>query len=278
MDMKTPFRQMLGRFVQILLAASLAMAMILGKDLSLQARQAIFGQRQIQYYFPYSGASPIYLSPVLLVAHNAGDQESTARRALRHNAAGIEIDVRSVDGVLYATHGAPSELVPLRAWQVPRLRDAWSYTTGASVLKLDLKSTNLPVLESLVRFIEARPTGQQIMFVSTDPNALEYLTDALPDSVGFLSLDGGIDIDQLLEQRGRLDGVNGISAPEWSLTNARIAELKAHGYLIDAWTVNDAQRLLELTTLGVDSVTTDNLAFFDMAVDEARDTPAAPGT
>ena len=56
---------------------SIALTVLIGKDWSLEARQAVFGQRQIQFYVPYSGSSPVYLPPVLLVAHNAGNQEET---------------------------------------------------------------------------------------------------------------------------------------------------------------------------------------------------------
>ncbi len=87
------------------------------------------------------------LPPVLLVAHNAGNQEETARRAIGHDAAGIEIDVRYVDGVFYATHSAPASFMPMRAWQAPKLRDAWRYAAGATVLKLDLKSTGQHALD-----------------------------------------------------------------------------------------------------------------------------------
>lgn len=265
------YRHLLGRLLQIFLAVSIAIAVTIGKDFTLEARQAVFGQRQIQFYVPYSGSTPIYLQPVLLVAHNAGDQQETAHRALKHDAAGIEIDVRSVDGILYATHSAPNGLMPMRAWQAPRLRDAWKYTAGARVLKLDLKSTGQLTLESLVRFIEARPSDQQVMIVSSDPEALAFLDAALPDTIELLSLTTGMDIDALLENGGRPDGIDGISIPEWALTSERIELLKGAGYLIDAWTVNDVERLVELTALGVDSITTDNLAFFDMAVDEQRD-------
>ncbi len=258
--------------IRIVVATALALTVLIGKDWSLEARQAIFGQRQIQFYAPYSGSSPIYLPPVLLVAHNAGDQEDTSRRAIGQNAAGIEIDVRYVDGVLYATHKAPANIMPKRAWQVPRLRDAWAYSAGATVLKLDLKSTGQNALDSLVRFIKARPTGQQILIVSKSQDALVYLDHQLPDTIQILSLSTGIDVDLLLEQGGRIDGVDGISIPEWALTLSRVEELKAHGYLIDAWTVNDVPRLVELTSMGVDVITTDNLAFFDMAVEAPAQT------
>lgn len=266
-DQVSSYKRTLGRLLQIVLAGTIAMGVMLGKDFSLEARQAVFGQRQIQFYIPYSGSTPIVLPPVLLVAHNAGDQEITARRALNHDAAGVEIDVRLVDGVLYATHSAPSELLPMRAWQAPRLRDAWNYSADATVFKLDLKSTSQPALEALVRFIEARPSEQQIIIVSSDRDALAYLDSALPETIELLSLSSGTDVDSLLENAGRIDGVDGISIPSWALTAGRIQTLKEHGYLIDAWTVNDIERLVELSALGVDIITTDNLAFFDMALD-----------
>ena len=71
------------------------------------------------------------------------------------------------------------------------MRDAWKYTSDASVLKLDLKSTSEPVLHSLVHFIDARPGERQIILVSTDEDALGYLDSALPDSIEFLTLAGG---------------------------------------------------------------------------------------
>ena len=252
--------------LRVALATAIALTVLIGKDWSLEARQAIFGQRQIQFYAPYSGSRPVYLPPVLLVAHNAGNQEETAHRAISHNAAGIEVDVRYVDGVLFATHSAPASFMPKRAWQAPRLRDAWNYADGATVLKLDLKSTGENALESLVRFIQARPSAQQILIVSTSQDALIYLDAELPDTIQILSLSTGYEVDLLLEQDDRLKGVDGISIPEWALTPHRIEGLKLNGYLIDAWTVNDIERLVELTSLGVDAITTDNLAFFSMAV------------
>ena len=270
-DRKITIQPFIAHTIRVLVATAMALTVLIGKDWSLEARQAIFGQRQIQFYAPYSGATPVYLPPVLLVAHNAGNQEETARRAVGHDAAGVEVDVRYVDGVLYATHSAPSSFMPKRAWQAPRLRDAWDYSAGAAVLKLDLKSTGQNALDSLVRFVLARPTEQQILVVSRNQDALIYLDEQLPDTVQILSLATGNDVDLLLEKDGRIEGVDGVSVPAWTLTPHRIEGLKARGYLIDAWTVNDVERLVELTSMGVDAITTDNLAFFDMLVETPSD-------
>lgn len=263
----TAIRKTIGRVGKLFLAMVVALGVTVGGDFSLEARQAVFGQRQIQFYVPYSGSTPVYLPAVLLVAHNAGNQQETAQRALHHQAMGMEIDVRLVNGVLYATHSSPSSYVPLRAWQAPRLREAWAYSADATVLKLDLKSTGEKALLQLVQFIQARPTDQQIILVSKNHDALIMLDVALPSTLQFLSLSNGAEIDELLLKDGRVEGVDGISIPAWALTSERILALKEHGYAIDAWTVNDVERLVELASLGVDSVTTDNLAFFDMAVE-----------
>jgi len=275
-DRKFTIRPFIAHALRIVLASAIALTVLIGKDWSLEARQAIFGQRQIQFYSPYSGSTPVYLPPVLLVAHNAGNQEETARRAISHNASAVEVDVRYVHGVLYATHSAPASFMPKRAWQVQKLRDAWDYSAGAAVLKLDLKSTGQHALESLVRFVQARPTEQQILIVSNDQEALIFLDEQLPDTVQILSVATGYEVDQLLDRDDRIDGVDGISVPQWALTPYRIEGLKARGYLIDAWTVNDVARLVELTSMGVDAITTDNLAFFDMAVVSPEQT-SAPG-
>jgi len=184
--------------VQIMLVMFIVMTLTIGKEISTQARRVIFGQREVQIFVPYSGSAPVTLPPVLIVAHNAGDQESTVRQALIHGATAIEIDVRSLGGVLYATHGTPPELMPLRLWQAPRLWEAWRYTSQAEVLKLDLKSTDDLAMEALVQFIEAHPTDRQLMIVSKSPEVLAYFESALPDALGLLSLATGQEIDTLL--------------------------------------------------------------------------------
>lgn len=253
------------RETRLLIAVVVAIAALLWKDVSLDARKALFGQRPIQMYVPYAGTAPVSLPPVLLIAHNAGNDEVSTRRASSHAAAGIEVDVRLVAGVLYATHSPPSGLVPLRAWQAPRLSEAWGYTTGADVLKFDLKTTGAGTLEALVRFLDVRSTDRQIIVVGSDLEALVWLDQSLPETLQFLSIKTGIDVDELIDRGTRLDGIDGISVPHWTLTQERVIALEQLGYLIDAWTVNDFDRLIELATWGVDAMTTDNLAFFDLA-------------
>lgn len=253
--------------LQIMLVMFIVMALAIGKDVSTQARRVIFGQREVQIFVPYSGSAPVTLPPVLIVAHNAGDQESTVRRALLHGATAIEIDVRSLGGVLYATHSTPPELMPLRLWQAPRLWEAWRYTRAAEVLKLDLKSTDELALDALAQFIENNPTDRQLIIVSRSPEVLAYFESKVPDVLGLLSLTTGLEIDMLIQHRERPEGIDGVSIPAWVLSDQRILLLTEQDYLIDAWAVNDVARLIDLTALGVDIITTDNLAFFDMQID-----------
>ena len=71
------------------------------------------------------------------------------------------------------------------------MRDAWNYSSGATVLKLDLKSTGQNALDSLIRFIEARPTEQQLLIVSKSQDALAYLDESLPDMLEFFRIATG---------------------------------------------------------------------------------------
>ena len=264
-------RRIIGRLTQILLAMLLVMMFSISKEFASDARRVVFGQREVQVFVPYSGEAPITLPPVLIVAHNAGDQESTVRRALLHGATAIEIDVRSVGGTLYATHSPPPELLPLRLWQAPLFWQAWRYSAPASAIKLDLKSTHQHALDLLVQFLEHNASGQQIIISSKDPEALAFFDTNLPDSLEFLSVSTGSEIDTLLETKGRIEGIDGVSTPSWVLSEERVLLLVEHGYLIDAWGVNDVRRLVELASFGVDIITTDNLAFFDMQLDSSAD-------
>lgn len=268
----TPRTRSLRRLVRFLAIGIIVMGLAIGREITSEARRVVFGQREVQIFVPYSGTAPVTLPPVLIVAHNAGDQPATVRRAFQHGASAIEIDVRSIGGVLYATHSDPPELMPLRLWQAPRLWQAWNYTAAATALKLDIKSTDPFALEALAQFLENRTGDRQIIISSKVQDALAFFDTALPDSLGLLSLSTGREIDELLETRGRVEGVDGVSIPAWVLSDERVLLLIEHGYLIDAWAVNDVTRLIELTSLGVDIVTTDNLAFFDMQIDD----PAGP--
>lgn len=64
-----------------------------------------------------------------------------------------------------------------------------------------------------------------------------------------------------------IDGVN----IRHSLLNARSAvQLRSLGVIIVAWTVNDLTRVTELVRLGVDGLTTDNLAIMRLMGGEER--------
>lgn len=259
-------KHMMGRLLLFVFAALMIMALIMGRKISNETERVIFGKREVQIDAPYAGSQPVKLPPTLIVAHNAGDQKSTVQAALDHGAIAIEIDVRMIDGSLYAAHNDPPDIVPKEMWEMPELGEAWQYTGSAEVLKLDLKSTDQHALEALVQFVKSNPTDRQIIIVSKDPAALQYFEKNLPGSIGLYSVTTAKEINALLGQSIRPEGINGISVPAWLLNEARVRLLREHGYFIDAWSVNDPTKMVELTSFGVDIITTDNLAFFEMLV------------
>jgi Glycerophosphoryl diester phosphodiesterase family len=255
-------RRYLARVLRSVIAALLLIAV---EEFKIEAEIAIFGQRPILLYAPFSNAQPVELPPVLLIAHNAGDQDDTTRRALRHRAEGIEIDVMSLDGRLYASHSAPSSWLPVSAYHAPRLGEAWKWSRDVSVVKLDLKSTSDAAIQHLAKFLENHRDERQIIVVSTSREALETIGKLAPFTVRMLSISNSQDLTDILDAGDRPAGIDGVSVADWLLTAETIERLQDADLLIDVWVVNDLSRLAALANQGVDSVTTDNLALLDHA-------------
>lgn len=266
MSQQKPSRRWSTRLLILSLAPLIIMGLAIGKEFSGQAERVVSGKREVQIDVSSPGAKTIKLPPTLIVAHNAGDDKSTVQAALDHGAVAIEIDVRMIDGVLYAAHSDPPDAVPKSLLELPTLAEAWTYTAPAEVLKLDFKSTDQSALDALTKFIQKNPTDRQILIDSKDPNVLLYFESALPNTVGFYSVMNANEIDDLLSKPNRPAGIDGVTAPISLLTKERIQLLRARGYYIDAWSVNDVARMAELVSYGVDIITTDNLAFFEMQV------------
>jgi glycerophosphoryl diester phosphodiesterase len=66
--------------------------------------------------------------------------------------------------------------------------------------------------------------------------------------------------EQLVEDPELVELLDGISVYHPVLTAERVEWAKANNLLTFAWTVNSLERVNELVQLGVDAITTDNLA------------------
>ena len=223
----------------------------------------------------YTGAAPpaqfyqnVQLDPtlahdyqhVLGVAHNAGNNLGTLAKALRYGADVIEIDVISARGQLAAGRNQPLPKLARQVFRGPTLAEAWDRAAAAEVIKLDLKQSDQGFLDDLVAFLTPRAKSRRVMIVSPDPGALAFLHSRLPGVTMMFSVNGPDALHQLQSDSALQKTIGGASVFQGLIDPSLVAWMHQHKLLILAWTVNDGQRMNELVRLGVDGITTANLA------------------
>jgi glycerophosphoryl diester phosphodiesterase len=197
---------------------------------------------------------------VLGVAHNAGNNPATTAAALRAGADVIEIDVISARGQLVAGRPQPWPWLAQQLFQGPTLAQAWDHAAAAGVIKLDLKQTDRRFLGDLAAFLARRAKSRRVMISSRDPGALVYLHRRLPDCTLLFSVAGPGAVDQLQSDHALQKVIGGASVFQGLVDANLVTWAHDHNLVILAWTVNDSQHLNQLVRLGVDGITTDNLA------------------
>jgi hypothetical protein len=201
---------------------------------------------------------------IFAVAHNAGDNPTTAARALRHGAAVVEIDVIWAGGTLVA--GREQRPLPWLAealFQGPTLTDIWNRTPTGTAVLLDLKETDRELLDALVGYLRPRLAQRDVMISSRDPAALRYVHARLSGPDLLYTLAWPDDVARFERSPALVDLVDGVSGYEGLLDAGLVSRLRAHDLTVVAWPVNDGARLRALADAGVDGVTTDNLAVID---------------
>jgi glycerophosphoryl diester phosphodiesterase len=197
---------------------------------------------------------------VLGVAHNAGNNAATTATALRYGADVIEIDVITARGTLVAGRAHGLRWLAELVFRGQTLASAWQHAAAARIIKLDLQQTDRPLLESLVRFLDHRP-DHPVMVSTRDGGAVEYLRPRLPVadtllfSVPFPDAAAEIRSDRALTR-----AVGGLSVFQGLVDTDLVRWAHERHLLVLAWTVNDGARLNQLLHLGVDGITTGNLA------------------
>jgi len=93
-----------------------------------------------------------------------------------------------------------------------------------------------------------------------DPGALLYLHSRLPDVTLLFSVAGPDAVHQLQSDPALQKAIGGASVFQGLVDTNLVTWVHRHKLLILAWTVNDSQRLNQLVRLGVDGITTANLA------------------
>lgn len=198
------------------------------------------------------------------VAHNSGASVEATLEALVVGADVIEADVAMVDGTLYVAHDPPLPFLGQRWFRGPRLDRIWAATYGADAVMLDLKSSDRTYLDALVAFLQARQYTRQVIISSRSSAALQFLHQQLPEVSLVLSVPDEASLRSLQGNAALLESLDGVSIRHTVLNETSVGWLKEHHLLIFAWTVNDMDRVNELVRLGVDGITSDNLAIVSL--------------
>jgi len=197
---------------------------------------------------------------VLGVAHNAGNNLGTLSTALHYGADVLEIDVISARGQLVAGRDHWWGWLARQVFRGPTLVQAWDGAAAAGIIKLDLMQADRGFLDDLVAFLTPRAGSRRVMISSRDPGALLYLHSRLPGVTMLYSVAGPDAVHQLMSDSALQRAIGGASVFQGLADANLVTWLHAHRLVILAWTVNDSERFNQLVRLGVDGITTGNLA------------------
>jgi len=209
---------------------------------------------------------------VFVIAHNAGDDADTASTALEHDADAIELDVIMAAGRLYAAHATPPDFIASWLFRGPKLEAAWEIAARASAVALDLKDDSLAYEDALVTFLTARSHDRMLLY-SRSLESLMRLRNRLPHAHLYLSVPDRDTFDRLVVEEPRAAQLDGVSMRHTHITEDVIIVLKGRNQRIIAWTVNDLERVNHLVRLGVDGITSDNLAILQLLGGRERAEP-----
>jgi hypothetical protein len=219
-----------------------------------------------QFFRPLGQNVTIGERPVVPVAHNAGNDAATARRAIQRGAGVVEIDVLIYNGRLYAAHHLPETRLNHLAWRVSppsTLERAWIAARSAPYVQLDLKTTSSEVVPLLLDFLEKRHDDGNLIVSSPDLDALNRVADAYPDVDGVLSIGSLCRLAIVRADPDSLASLHGVSVRASLLDEDVVAAFHDEGLFVLAWTVDDLGGLDRVLELDVDAVATNNLAIIE---------------
>lgn len=218
------------------------------------------GVLPIQFYRELEGDRLKDYTGLHSVAHNSGDRVESANQALAYGADVIEIDVVALDDRLYAAHQVPVPFLGPHVFRGPTLEEIWTVASLADVVKLDLKQSSPAFLDLLVSFLDKYGEDHQVMIASGEVPVLQSLEERWPDAFRLLSVPNREVMDALQADPELVALIDGVTIQEQLLDHETATWLEAQALYVLAWTVNDLERVNALIALGVDGITTDNLA------------------
>jgi hypothetical protein len=232
------------------------------------------GLRPPQYFSELDSEQRVFsdngYASVFGVAHNSGDRIDSTLEALVYGSDVIEVDVVSLDGTLYSSHTPPLPFLGQRWFRGPELTRVGTAAYQADAIKLDLKETTPEFVRLVAEFVNTYGKWKPILVASRDSQVLRALQSQAPEAIRLLSVPDARALEQLRRDPALLELINGITVRHTAIDADSAEWLNDAGLLVFAWTVNDLERVNELIGLGVDGITSDNLALLNLLGGQAR--------
>lgn len=231
------------------------------------------GRRPTQYFSDLDHDQRVFsdaaYGAIFGVAHNSGGSVDATLEALVYGADIIEVDVVGLDGVLYSAHDPPLPFLGQRWFRGPRLDRIWAASSGADAVKLDLKEDSPAFVRLVGDFLEFRAPYRPVIVSSRSHWVLHYVHSRVPDAILLLSVSDERGLESMRDNTSLMERIDGITVRHTILNAENASWINEYGLLMFAWTVNDLERTNELMRLGVDGITTDNLALVSLFAGDA---------
>ena len=136
----------------------------------------------------------------------------------------------------------------------------WTAAAQTDLVKFDLKESSPAYLELVLAFIAAHRQQHQVVVATNDPASLRLFAVRAPEVLRFASVGHGGQLAALRADPELVALIDGVTIRESLVDEETARWLREHGLRVLAWTVNDLDRANALVRLGVDAITTVNLA------------------
>jgi glycerophosphoryl diester phosphodiesterase len=108
---------------------------------------------------------------------------------------------------------------------------------------------------------------------SRSPESLVTLRERAPDAILLLSVPNDDVLDALKTNEALKQTIDGVTVRESVIDATAMSWLSEGDLLVFAWTVNDLDRVNTLIQLGVDGITTENLAILTLLGEQPSNEP-----
>jgi hypothetical protein len=140
------------------------------------------------------------------------------------------------------------------------LAQIWIASAGADVIKFDLKETSPAFTEMVLDFLADREGQRLVIIVSSQPSVIRLFAERDPPVLRFFSVGTHARLKTVQDDPEFAAMLDGVSIRNSLIDDEVAAWFEDRNLLTLAWTVNDMERINELVGLGIDGITTDNLA------------------